>query len=270
MFCPKCGAEIQDGVAFCNMCGAKMEATQATFSDVQTSPVNSLSKKAYLSQKATSETKTAAKLVLALTVLSIVVVVIGHITLNNTSFAKVSFLKIGNMNEDIELLEEEMYDAADDYDEIIDLLVDDLSEKEKAMAEEYIDVMRACGEKLSLTNMDRLIKTAEKIADSDIGEEFDLDSNIDELAESMNVLKVFSGALLIGGVLSLLFTIIGGLCRIRGLVIAGMIFSTIYCWVIYGVVFAILNVIVHIAMIKFLGDINKEYKRYRRGTLNTY
>jgi len=270
MFCPNCGTEHRDGEAFCGKCGASMKEDQSALSNDHAAFSKPLSKKAYLSQKATSETQTAAKLVLALTVLSLVIVIIGHITMNNTSLSKISFLKLGNLNEDAEELEDEIHEAADYYEEMFTYIEDDLSKKERAVAEDYIDAIQACGEKLSFSNMDKLVKAAEKIAELDIAGEFDLDQDIDELKELINVLKVFSGGLLIGAVLSLLFTIIGGLCRIRALVIAGMIFSTIYCFVIYGIVFAVLNVIVHIAMIKFLGDINKEYKRYRNGTINTY
>jgi hypothetical protein len=51
------------------------------------------------------------------------------------------------------------------------------------------------------------------------------------------------------------------------LVIAGLIFSTIFCLIMYGCLFVLLNAASHIVLIKALGDINKEYNAYRKGAI---
>lgn len=270
MFCPNCGTNHPDGILFCDKCGTSINAKQTTFSNSHATPANPLSKKAYLSQKATPKTKTTAKLVLALTILSLVTMMIGHITLLNTSLDKMSIFQIGNINESFVEMKTDISDTADYYAETFTFFKDSISEKDQSIVEDYIKVMQSCGDNLSISNMTKMAKVTEKLATSDIAEDFDLSRDIDELKESAKALKGFSKGLLISAVIFWLFTIIGGLCRVRGLVIAGMIFSTIYCFVIYGIIIAILNVIIHIAIIKFLGDVNKEYKSYRNGTLRPF
>lgn len=299
MFCPECGANHPDGTIFCSECGASIGAPQPAaqqpapqsapqyaapqyaapvyqaqpgYPNYHGAPVNPLSKKDYIKQQATPAVKTASKLVLVLLAVCLVIMVIGHITLVNTSIEDIAIISTimevsGEDTDAFDDMKDEMDYYADLYDEIYEYMEDDFSKKEKNAAKELVEAMEACGDDLSINNLSKLLKAAEKVSDTDAAEYFDLEDAFDDLEGIGEIMDGAATGLLISAIGALLFTIIGALTRVNVLVVLGAIGATGFCAVMYGFLFVVLILAAHIGMIVMLSKVNKEYKDYRNGTL---
>lgn len=270
MFCPECGTNQPDGTQFCAECGAKFEQAAPT---ANVRPGILVNKKEYISTMATPNTKKIAKLLPILVVVCIVVMIFGHISMLHTSIEDIPAVSmlLGDDKDEFEDAKDELDDLLDDvkdtYKYYEDEIEDELDKKELKFIDQLFDDMKACTKTFSISNMKNLIKTVEKVSDTDAADYLDLDDDFDELEEIIAVFDGLTTGMLIASLMSLLFTIIGGLCRVKGLVIAGLIFSTIFCFLMYGWLFVILNAAAHIVLIKFMGDVDKEYKAYRASVI---
>ena len=236
MFCPKCGTNLADGSTFCSQCGANLNPQQPTPAAPKATPKSLLA--------------------LVLAVACLLVMIIGHITLVNTSVGDMTLLK-GAIGEDIEDMEDEMSDFAERYEDRLDDLDDELSKKDKALVKKLIKGIKACGKSFSIANVSNLMKTATSISDSDTAEDFNLEDDFDEIEEVSGIIDGIAIGLFIASMVCVIFSVLGGLLRKKGLVITGMILTTLFSLLIYGIVFVILTLAVHIILIKHLSDLKK-------------
>jgi hypothetical protein len=274
MFCPKCGASQPDGAQFCSECGANIaQGTPTPVSTVYSGAI--VSKKEYISTMATPKTKKVVKLLPILVAVCLVVMILGHVCMLNTSMEDIPVVSMAlsstgdtdSFKEAKEELGDIIDEAEDTYDRNEDEIEDKLSKKELKFVEDLFKDLENCAKTFSINNIKSLFKTIEKVSETDAAEYLDLDDDVRELKEIIAIFDTVSNVMLVMSLLSLLFTVIGGLCRVKGLVIAGLIFSTIFCLIMYGWLFVLLNAASHIVLIKALGDINKEYNAYRKGAI---
>jgi len=240
MFCPKCGTNLPDGTAFCSQCGHNLTPQQPIPAAPQAAP------------KSTSK----SILALLLAVACLLVMVIGHITLVNTSVGDMILLK-GVIGDDIDDMEDEMSDFAERYEDRLEDLDDELSKKDKALVKKLIKGIKACGKSFSIANVNNLMKAAASIADSDTAEYFDLEDEFDDFKEISAVIDGITIGLFIASMVCVIFSVLGGLLKKKALVIVGMILTTLFSLLIYGIIFVILTLAVHIVLIKHLSNLNK-------------
>lgn len=277
MFCTQCGASLPDDARFCTSCGADLSQEASDYSAqavTYSAPVyegRPASKKEYLASLATPKTKTAAKLLPIFVAVCVLVMVIGHICMLNASMEDIPVFAMIMEEEgidDFDEVKDEMYDAIDEVEDLYDYYEDEiedvLSDKEMKYIDQLFEDMENCAQTYSINNIKAMCETAEKISNTDAAEYMNLEDDFDELNEILEAFEIATTVALVLSILSLLFTIIGGLCRVGGLVIVGLIFSTIFCLVLYGALFVILNAAAHIALFVMIRNVNKEYKAYRK------
>jgi len=248
MKCSNCGANLPDGTVFCEFCGRSLIAEQN-----QEQPKKRKNVEVALGAK---------QLLLIMVGVALLVMFLGHVVLMNTSIENVRPISmllemsgekdaVDDLKDEVDELTDELEDEFDRYE---DELEDELGSKGVKLVDNVIDAIDKCSEKLSINNFKKMVNSYGKLNDAAADLFDDLEDEAEELAEIQKMLSVLSTGLLIASLLSLLFTVIGGLVRKNGLIIAGMVFSTFFCLMLYSWVFIILNIGVHVVMIKLVKD----------------
>lgn len=235
-------------------------------------PQHPVSKKEYLKTMASEKVKKASQLALILTLVCVVVMVIGYIVAMNTSIENIPVVSMTiedpeafeEMKEEAEEAVEDVEDKMDDYEDELEEL---LSKKDMKQLEKFVKAFSKTADCISINNLKSTIKALDKLAD-DASEILNLDNVTDDIQEMMEILGIISTVMIIFMLIALLFTVLGGLCKVNGLVVVGAILTTIYCLLFCGILIVILNLAAHIALIYMQGQGKKEYKAYRAGALN--
>lgn len=246
MKCNYCGTENVELAAVCEKCGA---------------PLNQPAQP----PKAKSGGFGGKNLLLIMVGVALLVMILGHISLMNTAIEDIRpiaiLLEMSGEQDAVEELKDEVDDYADEledeFDRYEDELEDELGSKAVKLTGNVLKAVEKCADKLSINNFKSLISACTKLVEAGVDELDVLGDELDEFRAMEQLLNGFSVGLLIASLLSLLFTVIGGLTKKSGLVIAGMVFSTLFCLALYGVLFIILNVAVHVVMIKLINDSKK-------------
>ena len=244
MKCRNCGATYPDGTAYCEICGNPLSAE----------PVQQEKKKVNLGGFGPKN------LLLILVGVAVLVMFLGHVSLVNTSVENIRPI---SMLMEMSGEEDAFRDAKDEIDELADKIEDqfelredeieeELGKKGIKLSEKLLKSLEKCADKLSINNFKNLTKAYTNLAEVADGEFDDLEDDIEEIQEIQKGLGVIATGLLIASLLSLLFTVIRGLVRKSGLVIAGLVFSTLFCLIFYNWLFIIANIAVHVVMIKLI------------------
>lgn len=257
MKCSNCGAELSQGTMFCASCGAPV-AQQAP-----AQPQRPVSKKQYIATMASEKVKKSQKLAPIIALVCAAILVIGYFVAMNTAIYDLPIITMVVPEEERDGLEDEMDDIADQADEAeerLEAMEDSLSSKEMKAAEKCFDTALDVAKNPSISNMQKFVNAAKKADDMGFGD----DLGLDDMDEASEIFDLFNGMLIGGLIWVLLFTLLGGLCKSKGLAVAGMIFSVFYTWPMAGIIFAILSIVAHIVLINQLGVADKEYAAYKK------
>lgn len=268
MKCSNCGAELSQGTMFCASCGTPVAQQpepqyQAPVYQAPMQPQRPVSKKQYIATMASEKVKKSRKLAPIIALVCAAILLVGYFVAMNTAFYDLPIITLAYPEEEREDMEDQMDDIADQTDEAeerLEALEDTLSNKEMKVAEKCLEAGTAAAEKPSIANMQKFVNAAKKADDMGFSEEMGMD-DVDEVSE---VFGIFNGMLIGGLIWVLLFTLLGGLCKSKGLVVAGMIFSVFYTWPMAGIVFTILSIAAHIVLISQLSVADKEYAAYKK------
>ena len=235
-------------------------------------PLMYITKREYLKTLATPKTKKTMLLAKIVALVCVLIMVIGYLVAINTSIEEIPILRIAmedadDFDEAKERLEDLVEEMEDDMDYYEDEFEDLLSKKEQKQLDKIVDIMKDCAKNASISNMKRLAKNMSNLTD-DMSEIQDLKDATADLDEAIEILNIISIVLLVFMIVALFFTVLGALCKANGLVVVGAIFTTLFCILFCGVLFVILNLAAHVALIYLQGQGKKEFKAYRKGTLN--
>ncbi len=271
MFCSKCGANNNDQAKFCAVCGQPLTAQAA-----QT--VTPVGKNQFLLTKATQKTKILGFVAWGLTLVLLLTMVLSYTNIRKTSIEDIPLVSTAmemaslGMDEDVEdvfaELKDELYDQISDMEDDLDDIRDDLSPEEEEWCERFVEIGYALAEDFSLENISDVFDHVEALAEvaedsevfgtDDLDDLFDIFDGIDTA-----ILTAINTALFISMAWALIWGLIGGGLRIRGFVIAGLVFSLFYTGICCGALVTLLVLAIHIALIVIITMINREYRAYK-------
>lgn len=267
MKCPDCGFENAGTSGFCAGCGQKLEATASA------PQVKVNNKKEYLAKVAPAPVQKKAKLGKLLSVVCLALLLICYFVVMGTSLEKIPVV---NMTLESEGSASDFDDMKDELEELVDEMEDQLEEEEEELEDlfgkkeiknvkNFLKSVKKCAKSMSVRNMNNMVKQYEKLFDSDIAEEMELDANgMDELQEVNEILSTIRTILLIGALVCALFVVLGGLTRSGFLTVFGMILTLIYTIVLCGWLWVILNFAAQLAMMICNSKANRAWKDYRK------
>lgn len=153
-----------------------------------------------------------------------------------------------------------------------------LSDKDYKKIENLVDAAVEFMDEPTMANLQALMDTVEDgntvleknrdYFDAEFTEEGleaveNLQETFDQIEEHLAILKLIPYILLIFTILCLLFTFFGGLFKLNGLVIPGMIFTALFTFAFAGVLWLVLAMIAQAGIIAMNIMLKKTYKRLR-------
>lgn len=251
MFCTKCGNNMADDAAFCTKCGARVNPQPVAPAQPQqtTTP-------AQPRQATAPAFNLKGYLALILAAACLLVMIIGHISMVNMSIGDMTLLK-GVIGDDVKKTESTISKYASRYDDRLEDLEDDLTKKEISLVKDLIKDIKACGKSFSISNVSSLMKTAADMGDTDAARLLNIDDDFEEFDEIADVLDGIAVGLFIASMVCVVFSVLGGLLKKKGLAITGLVLTTLFSLLFYSILIAILTVAVHIFLIKHLSDLKK-------------
>ncbi len=252
MFCPKCGAEVENNAAFCGNCGYSFSA-----SEPETAPAVAVkNKKEFVKKVAPQKVKTAWMIATVTFIICTLILLLGLNSSLNGQFYNIPIFGLvidEDMKDDLKDSQEDAEDYLDDIDDLID--EDDLSSKEKKLVKKVQKSYKKLVKTISINNVRAACKDIEKAEDI-----LNATDDWDEIVEIMDVLVV---VIYIFFLFPIVFTVLGGLKKSVGLIVTGTIFAMIFLFIFGGVVWALLALVAYIVQIKYAAEVTKAYKAYR-------
>lgn len=232
MFCPNCGAEINDAAVICVHCKTSLEKKL-------------LSKKDFLKTKASVKTKSLYTVARIIGVIGLAVLVLSACLAIYGSFFDIPLFSMFDEFE-IKQLEEEYEELAEEYGDVM----------ENATAEELKDLEDEVG--IESEDIEKIMKNPSLRNFSKIADSGDYDEDV-----TMAFSLIFG--LIIGGVaLIALFELLSVLLRSPALAIIAIIVSPLYFFLFSGAMMFVCFLIVNVAQVIVYSLANKEYKTYKR------
>lgn len=243
MLCNKCNNDIPEGVAFCPFCGANPSPANAAVPG---------KKKGF----------SALKLIaLVLTLVSVAALVISYFGVLNTSFEKIPAVAMimGDDVKEVKDLKKEIKQAYEEANESFKEIEDELDKKDAKVANNALKVIKSLSSSFSINNIQKLFDCAKDLEDIKYEGQRVIDSSIVDDAEEMGeVLDIISTVVLIFMLVCLAFCALGGFCRLKGLVITGLIFSALYALIFCGILYLIVFAVVDIALCVVISKSKKQ------------
>jgi hypothetical protein len=277
MFCPKCGANLDDNARFCTTCGCAIEAPAETPveapAEVAANPVfntpaapvapaEKVGKWNFDLKVAPMKNRIFTFIVWALTIAVIAVMMGGYSAVVGNSVEEIPVVSIAfealDADEDFDQLKDTLEEEVEEAEYQLDLMEDEMSKKEVRLAKDLLGALEDCTDTLSVNNVIKVVDVVKEADDEidDLGLEMD---EVESIAIALNIVKYIA---LFGALFALAFTFFGGLFRIRGLVITGLVFSILYTLPFCGAPYLIFAVLIHAAMITFISINKKAYNKY--------
>lgn len=235
-----------------------------------------VSKREYLKFLASPKVKKSTKFAKIVALVCVLIMVIGYISAMNTSLEDIPVMSVAlsasggtKAFEDVKISAQDMMELVDDkVDEYEDELKDMMSKKEYRQFEKFIKLLSNTTKTISINNLKRLTTSLENM-NAEVTEKLNLKESSEDLSSITSILNTISSVLMIFLIITLVFTVLGALFRSNVMLVIGMILTSLYCLIFCGVLFLILNLVAHIAVLYLQNQLKKEYKAYCAGSLNS-
>lgn len=268
MICPNCSTENPVG-SFCKNCGTRL-------SNAVPSAVTAKNKGDYIKNFASDKCRRNALISLILTLVLIVSMVGSYFIVMGTSVEKIPLISFAAKMSDEDAVEEIGEYKREMKDKVLQGRIELANSKQKFTQEEYslleklFDTTELCSESCSIRNFKKFYKVAEQITEkANLAQKVDIAKNtINDISDIKEILNIVSVVLVCCVLFVLFFSALGGLLKVRFLVILGMLFALIYALILCPVWVLVLIMIMYIALIVFISMVNSEYKAYKRNIVS--
>ena len=282
MFCSKCGAQIAEGLTACPACGEEVVAVAAPV--VEEAPVvvesvqpeKKVRKMKYLLTKAPGGIRFAGIAVWVLTVLFIVALFGSYNAAIGNSFDEIPIVKaagsfipdLGDPSELTEKYEEALDEALDELGAYLES-ENELSAEQEKMLEELLDSAEELSDEFSIQNIDAVFgqletivgSESEALGDVEMGELKDAFTMAADVSLMLDIVKI---ALALLAAFCGIWFLFGGIFRLNGLNITGIVFLPLYVLPFCSTPYALALMAMAVAMIVFTAIASTSYSRYRR------
>lgn len=298
MFCPKCGTQMPDDARFCPNCQAPMAAAQQPQpapvqpqptpvqprpAPVATKSVKPVKKGNLITNLLDSRFRILAIIALVVWLGAMAVTVVSYFTATSTQLLELPAVTLvaDFAGEEIDMDEDSMDEAKEQLEkamESVDEDLDGLDAKDRKKIKQLMKAGLDFLEDPTIANLQDAIPLLEdgldvlKANDDYFSDEFtdsaqnDLEEAIDTLKEAeqiVPILNLFPLILLGLMIFCLAFTLFGGLFKLNGLVITGMIFTALFTFAFAGYLWLALAVVLHAGMITMNVLLNSTYRKLR-------
>jgi hypothetical protein len=238
-----------------------------------------MTKKEFIKHKAAPSVRLVRNLTPLVALLCVAVMVLGYFATVETSIFKlpaIDFVLNTVVPEAGEELEDSFDELEADFDEAKDLWKDNeeieaqiadgqLSRSDANFLDDCFETVGDCLDTPSLNNLEGVLGLFEEVEDRDLWDYLHMEA--DEFESVVDGLSIVKTILMVMTGFVLFFTVLGALLKSKGLVVTGMIFTTLYTLAMCGIVYVVLSVVLHIAMLVMLSAGGKAYKQYRKAAL---
>lgn len=255
MFCKFCGSQQADDVMFCSQCGGVLQAE----------PMESTPQVPQAETPVKSDRKIIGLIAWGLTLVVAIVMVISYFTAVNTSLEDTPIMTLVFDEDDAKEFKEDKEKMVEDVDEIRDFVdeVGDFSSADKKYINSLLDQMEKTADCLSLNNLKTLVDDSQELDNVETDDDnalviAQINGFIDGAGKEVSdVLSILMNAILFSMLFALAFSVLGGLLRVKGLVIPGMVLSAIYSLIFCGMLFVILTATLNLALAIVCGRYRK-------------
>lgn len=251
---------------------------------VAVAPVKPVKKGNLISNLSDPKLRVLAVIALVIWLGALAVTVVGYFTASNTSITKLPVVTTAGKlaGEELELDEQAMDELADDLAKAKRTMKDDLSgldSKDYKKIEKLVNAAEDVLKDPTLGNLQTVLPMLDDVlavmdANTAYFEEEFTDDARQDLKEALEDMKALSDVasilnlipyILYGFLgLCLLFTLLGGLFKLNGLLVAGMLFTALFTAIFAGLTYVALTVLLHIVLMVFNGILNKPYREYKK------
>ena len=262
MFCMKCGKSLPDGSTFCSECGAQLNAPvvenqQNAFGGGFT-PAPAPAPAPVQEEKKTFFTGTniAYIIVLVLTIIGAVLLATSFSGITSKSideFPVISIVGIDFNNFKDELKESHAQINEEYYKELME--GSNLNSDQQKAIERFLKSMKSLSKTFSIENLKNLVSASDKVLDKlaenkGVEDAFYINMSFGS-ADSFatGLLNAVSTIILIFMLVCLAFNVFGGIFKIKGLVITGLVFSLMYTLIFCSVLLAVAIFIIDIGAV---------------------
>ena len=212
-----------------------------------------------------SERKILGLIAWGLTLVVAIVMVISYFTAINTSLEDTPVMTLVLDEKDVAEFKEDKKKMVEDVDEIRDLMedVEDFSAADQQYIDGLLDQLEKTADCLSLNNMKTLVDEAQALDEVEIDDDNgmvveEIKSAIDSAGQEISDIFAFlMNAVLYSMLFALAFSLLGGLLRVKGLVIPGLVLSVLYSLIFCGTLFVILTAVLNLALAIICGRYRK-------------
>lgn len=260
MFCPGCGAQIPDGSTVCFSCGCTVN--QQPIAQAPVYQQQGSYQPGYPVMPSLSEFDKKAKKYIPITfLLSMILLVVSALLPITGDIFDIplvdSVITLTGDVDEVDDLKEEFNDAIELYEENFEKLEDELDSQEAKYAKNILESGKDLKSNFSLLNFRSLIKETDEAMD--YLEDY---KSLDVYDEELDQIEVIVDYVIMGTIglffLPLLFTLLGGLLKSKGLTITALVFMVITQFIMCGIIWVILSFIIYIAQAILCG----KAKRY--------
>jgi len=254
---------------------------------VAVAPAKPVKKGNLISNLSDPKLRVLAVIALVIWLGALAVTVMGYFTAANTPIVELPVITTAGKlaGEELELDEQAMDDLADEIAKVKKTMKDDLSglnSKDYKKVEKLVNAAEDVLKDPTLGNLQAVLPLLDDVlavmdANKEYFEEEFTDEAQQDLTEALEDMKEISDVasilnlipyILYGFLgLCLLFTLLGGLFKLNGLLVLGMLFTALFTAVFAGLTYVALTFGLHIVLMVLNGFLNKPYREYKKSLI---
>lgn len=271
MNCPKCGKDVMDGYTVCSNCGTMMPeqpVAEPAYTETPAVPERKVGKMRYLLTKAPVGVRVAGILCWVLTFVALGVLAMSYQAVIHTSYDAIPIVST--------LLPEEIKVQTDEYEAVLSEAIgelegyidqsEDLTAEQEQALDQLLEAAKELDGDITLNNINGVVNEFDNVFELEYGKtEMGELTGAFDMAETVSlVMDILMLALLVLVVFCGIWTFFGGVFRINGLIVTGMIFTMLYALPLCSMVYTGALLALNVVLIVLASIATSSYKRYRR------